>query len=103
MNHNENEKLIGSWVIIPEKNNIDLHEIIRLDFKKDGQLIYSIISKEKKQVILLSYRIENDILITDQPTQPQEERTKFLFISDNRLMLEYEGQIDIYERYTDIM
>jgi hypothetical protein len=40
---------------------------------------------------VLTYRVEDDLLITDQPSSPREERTRFWFSPDGRLVLDYEG------------
>ncbi len=82
--------LIGSWITDPKDMKVG-DEKTRLDFYEDNRLNYSLISKDDTKLILLNYRIENNILITDQPTKPKIEKTKFTITADNKLILEFGG------------
>lgn len=48
-----------------------------MEFREDGQLIYTIHSNEKDEIILMIYEVDGDLLITDQPSSPNREVTKF--------------------------
>lgn len=69
-----------------------------LEFKEDGQLDYTIHGAEKDLKIFLTYWVENNILITDQPSHPHEERTPFVFTEDGKLVLIYGDQRSLYFR-----
>ncbi len=86
------DKLIGTWVT----DSTDIESIkcfgqVTLEFTKDGHLTYTIHNEEKDQKIFLIYKVKDDVLITDQPSNPQEEKTPFLFTSDGKLVLIYDG------------
>lgn len=86
---NNNELLLGSWIRDPEDaESIRKFGNVKLHFTADGQLIYTILDEHKDQKIFLTYRIENNILITDQPSAPREERTRFRITDDGKLELE---------------
>jgi len=39
--------------------------------------------------MILTYRIEGDTIISDQPSHPREEKTKFSFTPEGKLVLIY--------------
>lgn len=51
--------------------------------------------------MLLTYRVEGDVLVTDQPSDPREERTKFKFTASGNLVLLREQRPATYVRIAD--
>ena len=70
---------------------------IFLTFEPDGALRYRI-EADTVQHILLTWRVEGDTIISDQPSAPQEQRTRFSFAGPDRLLLDYDGEMFAYER-----
>ena len=70
---------------------------ILITFEDDGRLRYTV-ETTTVQHILLTWRVDGDVLITDQPSAPRQESTRFRFLSPSRLMLERVGESYIYER-----
>jgi len=60
-------------------------------FTNDGKLIYSIHTSDKTQVINLVYEVSGDRIITDQPSNPRKEITRFSFEPSGILVLDHEG------------
>ena len=85
--------LLGRWLSAPGSA-----EKTSLEFREDGHLDYTIRSDEKDQKIFLTYRVENNTLITDQPSHPNEERTPFMLTEDGKLVLVYGDQRSLYIR-----
>lgn len=85
--------LLGTWSSAPGSS-----EDTTLEFKEDGRLDYTIHGTEKDQKIFLTYRVENNTLVTDQPSHPREERTPFVFTEDGKLVLIYGDQRSLYIR-----
>lgn len=82
------QKIIGEWVSDPrDRNCLRAFDNVSMEFMKDGQLIYTIHEPGKDQIMLLTYRIENGIIVSDQPSSPRGERTPFHFASGGRLVL----------------
>lgn len=79
------EKLLGRWY-----GKLD-GDPIALEFAPDGRLACAILHGNRRQTIMLTYRVEGDQLITDQPSQPRQERTKVEFVQEG-LLLEFEGR-----------
>lgn len=88
--NDKQNKLLGTWIQDPkDTESIRRFRNVKLHFTADGQLVYTILGDEKDQKIFLTYRVENNILITDQPSDPREERTKFRITADGKLEQEF--------------
>ena len=61
-------------------------------FTNDGKLIYSIHTGGKTQVINMVYEVSGDQIITDQPSSPRREVSKFSFEPNGILVLDYNGE-----------
>lgn len=93
------ERIVGIWDIDPsDKDGPKNFGQITEEFTGDGTLRHTIHVKSGDQIMLLTYRIEGDYIITDQPSHPREERSRFSFTSDGKLVLELSGQRARYVR-----
>ena len=54
-------------------------------------LIYVIHQNKSKQIMNLVFSVEGNHLVTNQPFQQQEEKTKFSFDVAGNLVLDYDG------------
>jgi hypothetical protein len=62
------ERLIGKWRSDADfPGGIGEFGEVSLEFSPNGGLTYVIHGEEKRQIILLTYRVEGDVLVTDQP------------------------------------
>jgi hypothetical protein len=90
--------LIGTWVSDPEDPaSVREYGTVSMSFSPEGRLVYSVFSHDATQIILLNYRVERNVLITDQPSSRKEERTRFL-LSDGKLILLYGDHKSTYVR-----
>ena len=95
----ENQQLVGKWRSDPDDEAaINEYGNVSLDFLPNGGLTYTVHTEGKRQVMLLTYRVEGEVLITDQPSDPKEERTRFKIRSDGKLVLLYEHRPSTYVR-----
>ncbi len=87
-------KLFGIWKTDPDDDwSQRNYGDVSLEFTPDGRLIYTVRSSAgDNQVILLSYRMEDNWIITDQPSSPRQERSEFFFTADGRLAIKEPGQ-----------
>lgn len=93
------KQLIGTWTSDPL--DIESQEAFgnsTLEFREDGQLVYTIHGEAKDQIILLTYRVENNILVTNQPSFPREEKTAISFGDEGELILVYADQTTVYRK-----
>jgi hypothetical protein len=70
--------LLGTWKVDPTDAGAlaDLGDV-RLDFKEDGRLTYTVRGKTKNEIIILTYRVEGATIVTNQPSAPRVERTAY--------------------------
>ena len=88
LENDEPQQLLGKWRSDPDyQEAISEYGDVSLDFSPNGGLAYTVHTEGKRQIILLTYRVEGDVLITDQPSDPKEERTRFEIRSDGKLVL----------------
>lgn len=89
---NKND-LIGIWTSDSTKELGD----ITLEFKSNGELVYSVKENDKKQVINLVYWLEGDYIYTDQPSAPKIEKTEAKIV-EGKLSLNYTGTVVSFSR-----
>ena len=94
--------LVGRWKTDSrDKKTMKNFGNATLEFLDDGQLIYTVHKEDKDQKMFLTYRIRGDTLITDQPSKPKEEETKFKLLSDTELSLFFSGDESRYIKVAD--
>jgi hypothetical protein len=96
------QQLVGKWRSDPEDPEaISEYGDVSLDFLPNGGLTYTVRAEGKREIMLLTYRVEGDVLITDQPSHPKEERTRFEIKPCGKLVLLYEHRPSTYVRVDD--
>jgi hypothetical protein len=78
-------KLFGNWVGIVDGEDVSM------TFTKDGKLIYEINTGGKVQRINMIFETVDNIIISDQPSHPNKEKTKYKFENDRTLLLDFNG------------
>jgi hypothetical protein len=82
----EGTQLLGTWRTDPNDGwSLREYGEVSLRFEKDGTLVYTVHLPSKEQIMRLKYRVDGNVLVTDQPSSPREERTEFFFAPDDRL------------------
>ena len=83
--------LFGEWDSIiesPESENV------KMAFYPDGQLIYHIISNEKIQILNLTFYTKNGLIVSNQPSKPKEESTRYYFENNYSILcLDFDGEL----------
>ena len=97
-NSTESIGLIGQWRFLHTDKKAPDQSGVVTTFDKQGGVTYEIKSQEKTQIIKLTYRVENSWLITDQPSSPRVERTRFQITPLGELVLEFEGTKSWYQK-----
>lgn len=85
-------KLGGVWKVDKADHHTlaDLGDVM-LEFHGDGRLTYATIDDDRAKVINLTYKIDGNTIITDQPSAPRPERTTFQLSHDGVLTLAFGG------------
>jgi hypothetical protein len=93
------KELIGKWRTDPDDlESIQEYGSVFLEFRTDGSLIYTILNENTEQKIILTYKIENGVIITDQPSSPNIEKTPYTITANQKLLLSYDGYTTSYVR-----
>jgi hypothetical protein len=90
--------LIGRWRLADADGDLDLGEGVRMEFRRDGSLLYTIAAGDRDQMMRLTYHVEGDTLIADQRSGLRQERTKFTLLGADTLVLDYGGSRAWFER-----
>ncbi|MDP1802117.1 MAG: hypothetical protein Q8L81_12240 [Bacteroidota bacterium] len=96
---NFDERLFGIW--ISDTNDEITKKAIgdtSMTFTEDGKLIYDVLESEKIQRINMIYWTEGDIIFTDQPSNPREEKTQYSFPNKDNLLLSFGGQLTRFNK-----
>lgn len=76
--HAKDERLIGRWLIDPtDTAAVKAFGQVEIEFDDAGNLNYLINAEDKVEAILLTYRVEGDVLVTNQPSHPHADRTVY--------------------------
>ena len=99
MTDSATSNLVGVWVSDPsDVTGLRVYGSVTVEFTKTGRLIYTIHGDEKDQIMLLTYSVENGVIISDQPSSPSIERTRYSFAPHGRLLLNHGDSIQTLMR-----
>ena len=96
---NMDKRLIGVWNsdMTDQATKNSLGNVI-MTFTKDGSLFYDTYEGDKLQRMNMTYRISDDTIISDQPSHPNEQRTRYKLENNDKLILEFEGTTTVFTR-----
>lgn len=81
-------QLLGRWKTDPEDiESIREQGLVSLDFQPNGDLTYTVHGERSDQVMLLTYKLVGDTLVTNQPSAPREERTPIRLTAGGKLIV----------------
>ena len=86
-------RLIGRWRLFRADSSLDFAPNVRMEFLDGGRLRYSFEAGGAEQSIMLIYRVEADMLYTDNPSAPHARETKFWFGPGDVLALDFAGAV----------
>ena len=89
-------KLDGCWRRVQSEDTDSTAEDIIIEFTSDGSLIYTILEQGSVKKILLRYSICGDEIITDQPSAPRIERTRFR-LDGRKIVLQKDDHTETFE------
>ena len=73
------QRFLGTWRLFKDQETLEVGEGVTMTFTEDGKLVYVIHQKDSKQIMNLVFRVNGNHLVTDQPSDSREERTRFSF------------------------
>lgn len=83
--------LLGIWRLMRADPSLDFAPGVRMEFLPAGQLLYHVDVGGKDQVIDLIYRVDGDVLHTDNPAAPHTTTVKIVHGQGDVLVLDFAG------------
>jgi hypothetical protein len=83
--------LLGTWRLMRADPTLDFAPGVRMEFLADGHLRYHVDVGGKDQVIGLVYRVEGDLLLTDNPAAPHSASVRIEHGEADVLILDFAG------------
>lgn len=93
-----NQRLLGRWRLLRADRTLDFAPDVRMDFRENGRLLYSFSVGNRRQVIMLVYRVEDDILHTDNPVATHRISAHFHFGEGDALIFDFAGAVAYFVR-----
>jgi hypothetical protein len=92
--------LIGTWRLMRADPSLDFAPGVRMEFRADGQLHYHIDVGGRDQIVTLLWRVEGDLLHTDNPVAPHSMTVRIVHGVGDVLMLDFAGAHALLVRET---
>ena len=83
--------LIGTWRLMRADPALDFAPGVRMEFLPEGRLAYHIDVGGQDQVVSLIYRVDGDLLHTDNPTVAHSMSVRIVHGAGDVLMLDFAG------------
>lgn len=95
-------EILGIWKLAPDDSESkQIYGNVTIEFKTEGKLIYTIHLEGKEQKMFMTYKIQDNKLITDQPSSPHIEETEFRILPNGELELSFGGTNSRYIKVID--
>lgn len=83
--------LLGTWRLMRADVALDFAPGVRMEFLPEGQLHYHVDVGGTDQVIALLYRVEGDVLQTDNPAAPHSMSVRIEHGAGDVLLMDFGG------------
>ena len=85
------DPLLGRWRLLRADSALDFAPGVSMEFRDGGRLLYGFDVGDARQVISLYYRVEDDVLHTENPAASHEVATHFSFGPGDVLVFDFAG------------
>lgn len=86
-------RLLGRWRLFRADPGLDFAPNVRMEFLPGGRLRYAFDAGEQTQSLMLIYRVEGDVLFTDNPAASHVMSSRFWFGPGDVLAIDFAGAI----------
>ena len=90
-------RLHGKWVLEKADAGFDNGDGVEMELQSGGVMTYAIKQGDKLQIMKMTYRVEGNQIISNQPSVPREEKTTYGF-EDGLLVLTFDGSRSWFRR-----
>lgn len=84
-------RLLGRWRLMRADAALDFAPDVRMEFQHGGRLRYEFAVGQRRQVLMLLYRVDGDTLHTDNPAASHARSTRFHFGAGEVLVFDFVG------------
>ena len=78
--------------------SMEVGDGVEMEFAADGKLTYTIKQSDRRQIMNLMYEVRGAEIVSNQPSAPAENRTRYAIDDEGQLVLESEGSRSWYRR-----
>lgn len=93
--------LLGRWRLLRADPALDFAPGVGMEFLPHGRLRYTIRVEGRQHEIALVYRVEGDMLQTDNPQAPHRTSTRLEHGDGDVLLLDFSGARAVFVRQHD--
>ena len=93
--------LLGRWRLLRADPSLDFAPGAGMEFLPYGRLRYTIRVEGRLHEIALIYRVDGDMLQTDNPSAPHRASTRFTHGDGDVLLLDFSGARAVFVRQRD--
>lgn len=98
---NQDPQLLGYWVSDPlHQSTLAGLGDVELDFQKNGNLIYTIKEQLSDKIIIMTWRVDKNYIITNQHSKPNEQKSIYHIDSNGILSIQFDSEIFKFKRLT---
>lgn len=83
--------LLGRWRLLRAHPSLDFAPEAGMEFRAGGELLYSFAVGTRRQTVPLVYRVNGDMLRTDNPAAPHATAVRFRIGAGDVLVLDFAG------------
>lgn len=93
--------LLGRWRLMRADAELDLAPDTLMDFREGGELLYTLTVQGSEFEIPLVYRVEGDVLLTENPAAPHTTSAKFALGAGQVLVFDFAGPRAFFVRESE--
>ena len=86
-------RLLGRWRLVRADPGLDFAPNVRMEFQPGGRLHYAFTVGDQPQMVMLIYRVEGDVLFTDNPAAPHATTSRVWFGPGELLAIDFAGAV----------
>lgn len=85
------EWILGIWRLLRADPSLDFAPGVRMEFCQEGALRYHVDVGGRDQIIDLIYRLDGDVLHTDNPASPHSTSVRIVHGEADVMLLDFAG------------
>ena len=90
--------LLGTWRLLRADPHLDFAPGVRMEFLPGGELRYHVDVGGRDQVIHLLYRVDGNMLYTDNPASPHSTAVHIAHGAGDAMLLDFSGAQAVFVR-----